>query len=162
MPSTTVSPPATLDGDLDPSRYAHLTPAPRPDTAPTVAALTRRARQLADGLAEWRHLVHFDPDQRWRHRFAVGDGYEIWLMSWLPGQRTGQHDHGESVAVIAMASGELQEHRADPQAPDGPPLVHTLRPDQARIWAARATREIVNAAAVPAISVHVYAPALAG
>jgi hypothetical protein len=159
MPSSThPSPPAaapTLDGDLDPARYAHLAPAAT-TAPPTLADLVQVARQAVGTPDEWRHLVRFDPWNRWRLRLRQRDGHELWLMSWLPGQRTGFHDHGDSLAVIAVASGVLHEHSTDPQ---GAPQVQAIGPDQARIWGARRVREIVNAGPDPAISVHLYAPA---
>jgi hypothetical protein len=37
--------------------------------------------------------------------------YEIWVISWLPGQSTGFHDHGASSGAFAVATGILEEHR---------------------------------------------------
>jgi predicted metal-dependent enzyme (double-stranded beta helix superfamily) len=155
--STTSTRSVVLDGDLDPSRFAHLTPAAT-QAAPTLAQLVHRARTVAARSAEWRHLVRFDAGQRWRLRLDAEDGYEVWLMSWLPGQRTGMHDHGESAAVIAVADGELTEHSV---APGRDTQITTIGVDQVRIWGARHVREIVNAGSVPAVSVHVYSPPLA-
>jgi predicted metal-dependent enzyme (double-stranded beta helix superfamily) len=141
-----------LDGDLDPTRFAHLLPASGP-VAPTLAQLTHRAREIVT-RADWREMVRFDPAHRWRLLLHQEAAYEAWLMSWLPGQRTGWHDHGEATAVIAVAQGELREHTS---APDGVGTrVHTIGAEHVRIWGARHVREIVNASAEPAVSVHLY------
>ena len=152
---TAPPPPVVVDGDLDPSRYAHLAP-PAVDTAPTLAQLAHRARSIAGRPGDWRHLVRFDAESRWRIRLHREPTYEVWLMSWLPGQRTGPHDHGDSAVVIALAAGELQEHSIPSNALV--PRVHTIGIEQVRIWGARHVREIVNAGTVPAVSVHVYSP----
>jgi hypothetical protein len=153
--STAASSSLTLDGDLDPSRFAHLTP-PAGYTPPTLAQLAHHARTIAARPEDWRHLVRFDAGQRWRLRLRQEAGYEAWLMSWLPGQRTGMHDHGDSAAVIAVAFGELHEHTVAPNGTDT--LVHVIGTDRVRIWGARNVREILNPGDAPAVSVHVYAP----
>jgi predicted metal-dependent enzyme (double-stranded beta helix superfamily) len=157
MSATAASRPVTLDGDLDPSRFAHLRPAPTA-TAPTVADLVHRAREIAADPARWRHLVRYDDRNRWRLRLHHEAGYEVWLMSWLPGQRTGPHDHGDTAAVIAVVQGELQEHTRQPGTEQ--PRIHRIGAEHVRIWGARHVREIVNAAAAPAVSVHIHAPPL--
>ena len=156
-PVSTASSSLTLDGDLDPSRFAHLAPAAS-DAPPTLAQLAHHARTIAARPEDWRHLVRFDPAQRWRLRLHQEAGYEAWLMSWLPGQRTGMHDHGDSAAVIAVALGELHEHTTAPNGADT--VVHVIGPDRVRIWGARNVREILNPTSPPAISVHVYSPPL--
>ena len=45
-------------------------------------------------LAEWVARVRLDPEGRWYERIHTTDGFEVWLISWLPGQSTGFHDHG--------------------------------------------------------------------
>ncbi len=57
----------------------------------------------------WRPLVRFTPDRRWFHRLALTADYEIWLLTWLPGQRTGFHDHGDASGAFAVGQGELRE-----------------------------------------------------
>jgi predicted metal-dependent enzyme (double-stranded beta helix superfamily) len=158
MPASTASSrPVVLDGDLDPSRYAHLTPAGEP-AAPTLAQLAHAARTLASRPADWRHVLRFDPERRWRLRLESEPWHEAWVMTWLPGQRTGMHDHGDAAAVIAVAYGELRE--LSRPAPGSGVAVQAIRPGQVRIWGARHVREIVNAGDAPAVSIHLYAPAL--
>ena len=57
-----------------------------------------RLRELVQDLAarehEWLSLVRYDLNRRWYQRLTCDDDHEVWLLSWLPGQRTGFHDHG--------------------------------------------------------------------
>ena len=46
-----------------------------------------------------RELVHAAP------------GYEIWLLSWLPGQITPIHDHGGALTVTTVLSGTVLEEQ---------------------------------------------------
>jgi hypothetical protein len=59
-----------------------------------------RLRQLVLDVAtspeRWLALVRYDADHRWYQRLGWDEDHEVWLLSWLPGQRTGFHDHGSS------------------------------------------------------------------
>jgi predicted metal-dependent enzyme (double-stranded beta helix superfamily) len=57
-----------------------------------------RAR-FCDGAAYHRERVHAAP------------GYEVWLLSWLPGQITPIHDHGGALTVTTVLSGAVFEER---------------------------------------------------
>ena len=62
------------------------------------ASFQTRAR-FREGDEYNRELVHAAP------------GYEIWLLSWLPGQVTPIHDHGGALTVTTVLSGTvLEEH----------------------------------------------------
>lgn len=64
---------------------------------------TRRHRALAqarfDDLAYRRELIE------------RGDGFELYLMTWLPGQATCIHDHGQAVTACEILRGALLEER---------------------------------------------------
>jgi Cysteine dioxygenase type I len=97
-----------------------------------------RLRQLVQGVAasehEWPSLVRYDLDRRWYQRLTSDDDHEVWLLSWLPGQRTGFHDHGESAGAFTVARGALRE-RTGPGRRPGPSAavsrgeVRTFAPD---------------------------------
>src|SRR3712207_8332217 len=38
---------------------------------------------------------------------------QVWLLSWLPGQGTGLHDHGGSAGALAVVRGTLSEAVGD-------------------------------------------------
>jgi hypothetical protein len=104
----------------------------------------------------WRDLVRYDPARRWYHRMELTDDYEVWLLSWMPGQGTGFHDHGGSRGAFAVALGELQE-----QTVRGSGLVaRTATAGQARSFGARYVHHVVNNSTAPAVSVHAYSPPL--
>jgi cysteine dioxygenase type I len=55
--------------------------------------------------------VRLRAEQRWYERLYHGPDYDIWVISWLPGQSTGFHDHGASSGAFLVATGILEEHR---------------------------------------------------
>ena len=121
-----------------------------------------RLRQLVQDLAarehEWLSLVRYDRNQRWYQRLTCDDDHEVWLLSWLPGQRTGFHDHGESVGAFTVAHGVLRERtapgrRPGPSAPVPPGTVRSFVP-----WY---VHDVIDSSVQPAVSVHAYSPPLA-
>ena len=40
------------------------------------------------------------------------DDFEVWLISWLPGQSTGFHDHGGAAGAFSVVWGSLDEYVA--------------------------------------------------
>jgi hypothetical protein len=44
----------------------------------------------------WMDKVRLRAEGRWYERLYHGPDYDIWVLSWLPGQSTGFHDHGAS------------------------------------------------------------------
>jgi len=124
----------------------------------TVAALRQTelaqiVSRLANQPQEWMAGVRLDPDRRWHARLELTDDYDVWVLSWLPGQRTGFHDHGESAGAFVVATGALEEHR-----PGASPL--TLQPRRVRAFGAHYVHDVRNTSAGPAISLHVYSPPL--
>jgi hypothetical protein len=120
-----------------------------------------RLRQLAQGLAaredEWLSLVRYDLGRRWYQRLTCADDHEVWLLSWLPGQRTGFHDHGESSGAFTVARGTLRE-RAAPGRRPGPPV--PVPRGAVRSFGPRYVHDVINASVQPAVSVHAYSPPL--
>jgi hypothetical protein len=105
----------------------------------------------------WRDLVRHDPARRWYHRMALTDEYEVWLLSWQPGQGTGFHDHGGSAGAFAVALGELQEQTV----PGGHQVaVRTVGAGGVRSFGARLIHHVLNNSAGPAVSIHAYSPPL--
>src|ERR1700733_6552108 len=48
----------------------------------------------------WMDKVRLRAEGRWYERLYHGPDYDIWVISWLPGQSTGFHDHGASPGVL--------------------------------------------------------------
>jgi predicted metal-dependent enzyme (double-stranded beta helix superfamily) len=71
--------------------------------------LAEEVRRIAGRPAEWVSKVRLDPEGRWYERIHVGDRFELWLISWLPGQSTGFHDHGRANGAFSVVWGTLDE-----------------------------------------------------
>ncbi len=71
--------------------------------------LAAEVRRLAGRPAEWVSRVRLDPEGRWYEQIHVDGCYEIWLISWLPGQSTGFHDHGRANGAFSVVWGALDE-----------------------------------------------------
>ncbi len=135
----------------DPLALPHLMP-PAPAHPATVAGFAGLARAIAADRPGWAPLVQYDPTTRWYHRLRTGPGYEVWLLSWLPGQGSGRHDHGHSSGVFTVLDGELTEQARGAR--------HTLSRDAQRAFAPGYVHEVVNDSLAPAVSLHIYFPGL--
>jgi mannose-6-phosphate isomerase-like protein (cupin superfamily) len=125
-------------------------------TTPTAPASARTlaeiARSLADRPEEWVHRVRLSADGRWYERLHSDDEHEIWLISWLPGQATGYHDHGDSRGAFAVALGSLDEHQLG--------RAREVRAGESWEFGRDYVHDVRNTSAAPAVSVHVYSPPL--
>ncbi|MFE7651718.1 cysteine dioxygenase [Streptomyces bottropensis] len=150
-----------IAGDL--LEVPHLLQAPRQHPV-TVAEFAGLARSLAEDRSRWEHLVEYDATTRWYHRLLTGPGYEVWLLSWLPGQGTGLHDHGGSSGVLTVLDGTLTEHtdRGTRVLGAGATGVSPLERGRewGRVFAPGYAHEVVNDTLEPAVSLHVYYPGL--
>lgn len=118
----------------------------------TVAEFAGLARSIAEDRSRWEHLVEYDATTRWYHRLQTGPGYEVWLLSWVPGQGTGLHDHGGSSGVLTVLDGTLTERTERG--------TRALCAGAQRVFAPGYAHEVVNDTLEPAISLHVYYPGL--
>src|SRR5439155_13207499 len=128
-------------------------------TRPAVsdARLRQLVLDLAGSPQRWLHLVEYDPARRWYQRLLREDDREVWLLSWLPGQRTGFHDHGRSSGAFAVARGVLRERTAPGRRPGRSAAVSQGEVKSFGPWY---IRDVINASVQPAVSVHVYSPPL--
>jgi quercetin dioxygenase-like cupin family protein len=118
----------------------------------TPTDLLAHARRLAADPAHWPSTLHFDTADRWYTRLADAGGHEAWLLTWLPGQGTGWHDHGGSAGAFLVVSGRLREDTVGGS--------RTLATGTGRRFGSQHVHRVVNDGALPAISLHVYSPAL--
>jgi len=139
-------------------------PAAAPSTGACAGAEPLPAAVLADiaaGLAAapplWRSVVRHDPDGRRPARLLATDRYEVWVIGWTTGQHVRLHDHGTSAGAVVVAEGELVE--VVPRV-GGPPVEHVLGGVRPRHLAVGTVHDVVNRAAAPATSIHVYSPPL--
>jgi hypothetical protein len=105
----------------------------------------------------WEPLIHSDPDRR---RYALvyeDERMDAWVLSWMPGQGTGFHDHYISGVGLCVARGCVREdmmvYGSEPQSrrlregatrQGGPGYIHRVSHDEGK----------------PAVTVHVYSPRL--
>jgi len=126
-------------------------PAQPANPSSVVVALAGR-RDLWRPQVEFRHPRHYV-------RLLAGEGWEAWLLTWLPGQATGLHDHGGSAGAFGVVEGVLAETLPVPEQGR-----LTLRTSRYPVGAVRSFGERhlhdVRAVQAPAVSIHVYAPAL--
>ena len=86
---------------------------------------------------------------------------QVWLLSWLPGQGTPLHDHGNSAGAFAVARGTLTEKVVAGGGPGRPRETDTVLPTgRLRFFGAHHVHQVTNRHDEPAVSVHVYAPRL--
>ncbi|MFG2004068.1 cysteine dioxygenase [Spirillospora sp. NPDC048911] len=121
-------------------------------TTTVASRLAETARALAAAPDEWLRRVRLSPEGRWYERLHRDDDHEIWLISWLPGQATGLHDHGGSRGAFAVALGELEEHDLA--------VTRQLTTGQTRAFGPDYVHDVRNTSTAPAVSVHVYSPPL--
>ncbi|GHH47871.1 cysteine dioxygenase [Streptomyces candidus] len=126
--------------------------APAREHPSTVAGFAGLARAVAADRAQWAPLVEYDATTRWYHRLRTGPGYEVWLLSWVPGQGSGAHDHGASTGVLTVLQGELTERNDRGARVLGTGAQYVSVPGH--------VHEVVNDSLEPAVSLHVYFPGL--
>lgn len=100
--------------------------------------------------------MRYDATTRWYARLQTGPGYEVWLLSWLPGQSSGLHDHGGSSGVLTVLRGALRERALGSHGE----TVRGLAGGGQRAFAPGYVHEVVNDSLEPAVSLHVYFPGL--
>jgi hypothetical protein len=120
------------------------------------------ARRYAADPDAWPFAPRFDLRRRWYRRLAGSPDVEVWLLSWLPGQGTELHDHGDSSGAFVVVSGALTEDTVTAGPDTASPRLRrrTLRARDGRAFDAAHIHQITNTATRPAVSVHVYGPAL--
>ncbi|MGY1601318.1 cysteine dioxygenase [Geodermatophilus sp. SYSU D00815] len=163
--------PAPLSAALADPRIAPLVAAAA--TRPTGSAALAVALAARPGL--WEPVVGFRESTRWTALLEPDDvrpfldaslhdeldDAQIWLLSWLPGQGTPLHDHGDSAGAFAVARGTLTEKVVATGGPGRPRETDTGLPaGRVRYFGPRYVHQVTNRHAEPAVSVHVYAPRL--
>jgi predicted metal-dependent enzyme (double-stranded beta helix superfamily) len=126
------------------------------------AATDGRLRQLVLDVAaspeHWLYLLRYDPARRWYQRLLLEEDREVWLLSWLPGQHTGFHDHGRSAGAFTVVQGCLRERTAPRGRPQS--VGASLPEGSVRSFGPRYVHDVQNESARPAVSVHAYSPPL--
>lgn len=115
------------------------------------------AREIVTRTDLWEPLVRSDTLHRRYELVYEDDRMDAWILSWMPGQGTGFHDHYISGVGLCVASGCVREDlmvygsdhqsrrlRAGDTRQGGPGYIHRVSHDEGE----------------PAVTVHVYSPRL--
>jgi predicted metal-dependent enzyme (double-stranded beta helix superfamily) len=105
----------------------------------------------------WRPLVVIDRERR-RYQLLYEDRWiDIWVLSWMPGQRTGFHDHDRSGVGLCCAQGALDEGML---VLGGRAAPIRLPAGGSRNGPGGYIHSVAHVAGEPAVSIHAYSPPL--
>ena len=132
-----------------------LTPGPL-----TPGQLAAEVQRLTSSPADWVARVRLDPEGRWYERIHMTDDFEVWLISWLPGQSTGFHDHGVSAGAFGVVWGALDESVATRRGAVKPRPTRVTS-GVVRSFGPHYVHDVQNSSTGSvAVSVHAYSPPL--
>ena len=115
------------------------------------------ARALAERKEIWEPLVHADPSHRCYELVYEDDRMDAWILSWMPGQGTGFHDHYISSVGLCVASGAVRE---DLMVYGAAAQTRDLHPGDSRQGGPGYIHRVSHHDGRPAVTVHVYSPRL--
>ena len=115
------------------------------------------ARRLAARTEVWEPLVHKDAGRRRYELLYEDDRMDAWLLSWMPGQGTGFHDHYISGVGLCVARGSVRE---DLMAYDAQHVSRQLEVGDSRKGGPGYIHRVDHHDGLPAVTVHVYSPRL--
>ena len=119
--------------------------------------LEQLARDIFDSPELWEPLVRVDPYQRRYELIYEDESIDAWVLSWMPGQGTGFHDHYISGVGICCAAGGIREDLM--VYGQGDTALH-LRPGDSRQGGPGYIHRVRHDAGEPAVTIHVYSPRL--
>jgi predicted metal-dependent enzyme (double-stranded beta helix superfamily) len=105
----------------------------------------------------WKPLVIVDEDRRRYELLYEDDRVDVWVLSWMPGQRTGFHDHDRSSVGLVCAQGALEEGSL---AIGDEEVTVTMTPGVSRRGPGGYIHAVAHRAGEPAVSIHAYSPPL--
>lgn len=129
----------------------------RPGAQYTPEELEAVVRAVAGRADLWRPLIVIDRDRRRYELLYEDDWVDIWVLSWMPGQRTGFHDHDRSGVGLCCAQGALDEGMLVLGASAEPVR---LTPGTSRNGAGGYIHSVAHVEGEPAVSIHAYSPPL--
>lgn len=119
--------------------------------------LVAMAYGFAGRASDWPGLD--DPLERCWRTIAATERFEAWVVAWPVGGTVELHDHGGSAGAVVVASGTLVELSLG--SVHGEPKTNTKSiPGHHLSFGRGHIHDFVNHGPDPALSVHVYTPAL--
>lgn len=125
----------------------------------TTSQLAELVTQIANRPELWKPLVVVDPERR-RYRLLYEDNrIDVWVLSWMPGQGTGFHDHDLSGVSLVCAQGMVVEKQM--LLPHGATRIEMEPGQVAREGGAGYIHSVAFGAGDPvAVTIHAYSPCL--
>jgi mannose-6-phosphate isomerase-like protein (cupin superfamily) len=115
------------------------------------------AQRIAVRTDLWEPLVRRDADRRRYELVYEDDRMDAWILSWMPGQGTGFHDHYISGVGLCVASGAVRE---DLMVYGSEHQSRRLGPGDSRRGGPGYIHRVSHGEGEPAVTVHVYSPRL--
>lgn len=132
-----------------------------PDRPLTQDELRKLADELGGRGDVWRPLVHHDPDARFYLQLHRDPHVDIWLICWTNQQDTGFHDHDISSGAVHVCAGDLVEDRFELTDLGLRAREITHAAGSTFDFDASHVHRLRHAEGTgPAVSLHVYSPAL--
>jgi predicted metal-dependent enzyme (double-stranded beta helix superfamily) len=123
----------------------------------TPGALRSLVEDIAGRPDLWQPLVISDRRRR-RYRLLFEDPrLDVWVLSWMPGQRTGFHDHGNSSVALTALQGTVLEQQIRLGAAS---IERELAPGYCREGPAGYIHSVTHGRGEPAVTLHAYSPPL--
>jgi hypothetical protein len=105
----------------------------------------------------WKPLVVSDRARR-RYRLVLEDErLDVWVLSWMPGQATGFHDHGNSNVALTTLQGVVLERQLRVGEASGE---RALQPGFVQTGPAGYIHSVTHDSGAPAVTLHAYSPPL--
>jgi hypothetical protein len=123
----------------------------------TPEELEQVARDIVERPEVWEPLVRADPDRRRYELIYEDESIDAWVLSWMPGQGTGFHDHYISGVGLCCAAGGVRE---DLMVYGHQDMALHLGPGDSRQGGPGYIHRVRHEAGEPAVTVHVYSPRL--
>ena len=123
----------------------------------TAEELEEIASAISDRPELWQPLARADPTHRRYELLYEDDRMDAWVLSWMPGQGTGFHDHAISAVGICCAQGSVREALLRSGAPE---VELDVRVGDRRRGGAGYIHRVRHGAGEPAVTIHVYSPRL--
>jgi predicted metal-dependent enzyme (double-stranded beta helix superfamily) len=121
------------------------------------AELEQLVRRIAAREDLWRPLIVEDRTRRRYELLYEDDRIDIWVLSWMPGQATGFHDHDLSEVGLMCVQGELSEGML---TIGGEASAIRMTAGVSRHGPGGYIHAVSHVAGEPAISLHAYSPPL--
>ena len=116
------------------------------------------AHGFAGSATSWPGMD--DPSVRCWRTIVATDRFEAWVVAWPVGGNIELHDHGGSAGAVVIVSGTLVEASVLPDDGELDATSMSIHPGGHVVFGPGHVHDLVNNGPGPALSVHVYSPAL--